>query len=83
MSERDKVYKLKVAAVFLVVLGALFGAGAAGLAFPYFVGNGVTSYYATVYSIILWIFVIGVFWLASILAAFKAKRIQQYITKGP
>ena len=79
MSERDKVYKLKVAAIFLVVLGVLFGWSAAGLAYVYFVGYGVTSANATVYSVILWIFVMGVFWLA----AFKAKRIQQYITRGP
>ena len=79
MSERDKAYKLKVAAIFLVVLGVLVGWSAAGYAYIYFVWNGVTSANATVYSIILWILVIGVFWLA----AFKIKRIQQYITKGP
>ena len=83
MSERDKVYKLKVGAIFLVVLGVLFGLGAAGYAYVYFVGNGVTSANATVYSFIVCIFVIGVFWLAALLAAFKAKRIQQYITRGP
>jgi hypothetical protein len=83
MSEREKVYKLKVGAVFLVVLGVLFGWSAAGFAYVYFVGNGVSSANATVYSIILWIFVMGVFWFAALLAAFKAKRIHQYITKGP
>ena len=79
MSERDKAVKLKVISVLLGALGVFAGWSAAGRAYIYFVGNGVTSYYATVYSIILWILVIGVFWLA----AFKIKRIQQYITKGP
>ena len=82
MSEREKAYKLKVGAIFLVVLGVLFGLGAAGYEYAYFVGNGVTSANATIYSIILWIFVIGVFWLAALLTAFKAKRIQRYITRN-
>ena len=77
ISDSDKAVKLKVIIVLLVVLGVLFGWSAAGRAYVCFVGNGVTSYYATVYSVVLWLFVIGVFWLA----AFKAKRIQHYITK--
>lgn len=76
-SEKDKAFKLKVIAVFLAVLGVLFGGGAAGFAYVFFVGVGVTSYYATVYSVILWLFVIAIFWLA----AFKLKKIQQYLTK--
>jgi hypothetical protein len=79
MSERDKAIKLKVIAVLLGALGVCAGGGAAAYAYVFFVGIGVTSYDATVYSVILWIFVIGVFWLA----AFKLKRIQQYITKEP
>jgi hypothetical protein len=79
MSERDKAVKLKVVSVLLGVLGVFAGWSAAGRAYLYFVGVGVTSYYATVYSVILWVSVIGAFGLA----AFKLKRIQQYITKGP
>ena len=77
MSERDKAVKLKVVSGLLGALGVCAGGGAAARAYLFFVGIGVTSYYATVYSIILWIFVIGGFWLA----AFKLKRIQQYVTK--
>ena len=77
MSERDKAVKLKVGSVLLGALGICAGAGAASRAYLYFVGVGVTSYYATVYAMILWVFVIAIFWLA----AFKLKRIQQYITR--
>ena len=77
MSERDKVVKLKVLSVLLGAEGVCAGAGAAGLAYVYFVGNEVPSYDATIYSVILWILVIAIFWLA----AFKLKRIQQYLSK--
>lgn len=79
MSEKDKAVKLKVMSVLLGALGVFAGWSAAGRAYLYFVGVGVTSVYATIYSIILWLSVLGVFWLV----AFKVKRIQQYITKGP
>ncbi|MCW4005304.1 MAG: hypothetical protein NWF04_01700 [Candidatus Bathyarchaeota archaeon] len=79
MSEREKAVKLKVISVLLGVLGVFAGGYAAGRSYVFFVENGVTSYYSTVYAVILWFFVIGAFWLA----AFKLKRIQHYITKEP
>jgi hypothetical protein len=38
----------------------------------------VTSCDATVYSAVVWVCVIAVFWVG----AFKLKKIQQFITKG-
>jgi hypothetical protein len=49
-SERDKAIKLKVIAVLLGALGVCAGGGAAAYAYVFFVGIGVTSYDATVYS---------------------------------
>jgi hypothetical protein len=77
MSERDKAIKLKVVSVLLGALGVCAGGSAAGYAYVFFVGIGATSYDATVYAVILWLFVIAVFWVA----ALNLKRIQQYITK--
>jgi hypothetical protein len=76
-SERDKAIKLKVIAVLLGALGVFAGWSTAGYAYTYFVGAGVTSYYATVYSVILWLFVTAIFWLT----ALKLKKIQQYLTQ--
>jgi hypothetical protein len=54
--------------VILALLGVVAGWAAASYAFVYFTGNGVTSGVATGYSIIVWLAVIGAFWLM----AFKA-----------
>ena len=56
--------------ILLVLLGVLVGWTVASYAFMYFIGNDVTSDYATGYSIILWIAIFGVFGLI----AFKVKR---------
>ncbi len=77
ISEQDKAIKLKVISVLLGALGVCAGGGAAAYAYVFFVEIGVPSYYATVYAVILWLSVIAIFWFA----AFKLKRIQQYITK--
>ena len=56
--------------VILVLLGVLVGWSAASYAYVYFIGNGVASDYATGYSIIVWLAVLGAFGLT----AFKVKR---------
>ena len=56
--------------IILVLLGVLVGWTVASYAFMYFIRNGVASDYATGYSIILWIAVLGAFGLI----AFKVKR---------
>jgi hypothetical protein len=75
MSGREKVVALKI---ILVLLGVFVGWTLAGYAFMYFIGNGVASDYATGYSIILWLAVLGAFGLI----AFKVKRIQNQGIKG-
>jgi hypothetical protein len=75
MSGREKVVALKI---ILVLLGVLVGWTVAAYAFIYFTGNGVASDYATGYSIILWLAVLGAFGLI----AFKVKRIQNQGIKG-
>jgi hypothetical protein len=67
MSGREKVVAVKI---ILVLLGVLIGWTVAGYAYVYFTGIGVASDYATGYSIILWLAVLGAFWLI----AFKVKR---------
>jgi hypothetical protein len=47
--------------VILALLGILVGWVVASYAFMYFTGNGVTSDYATGYSIIVWLVVLGAF----------------------
>jgi hypothetical protein len=69
MSGREKLVALKI---ILVLLGVLVGWTVASYAFIYFTGNGVASDYATGYSIILWLAILGAFGLI----AFKVKRIQ-------
>jgi len=59
--------------VILALLGVLAGWAVASYAFMYFIGNGVTSDYATGYSIVVWLAVLGAFWLA----AFKLRTIAQ------
>lgn len=49
--------------IILALLGVLVGWTAASYAFIYFTGNGVTSDYATGYSIIVWLVVLGAFGL--------------------
>jgi len=56
--------------IILTLLGVLVGWTAASYAFMYFTGNGVTSDYATGYSIIVWLAVLGAFWII----AFKLNR---------
>jgi len=56
--------------IILVLLGVLVGWTVASYAFMYFIGNGVASDYATGYSVILWLAVLGAFGLV----AFKVKR---------
>jgi hypothetical protein len=51
--------------VILTLVGVLAGWTVASYAFMYFIGNGVTSDYATGYSIIVWLVVLGVFWLVA------------------
>jgi len=75
MSGREKVVALKI---ILVLLGVFVGWTLAGYTFMYFIGNGVASDYATGYSIILWLAVLGAFGLI----AFKVKRIQNQGIKG-
>ena len=60
MSRRAEGAVLKI---ILVLLGVLVGWTAASYAFMYFIRNGVASDYATGYSIILWIAVLGAFGL--------------------
>jgi hypothetical protein len=67
MSRRAEGAALKI---ILVLLGVLTGWTAASYAFMYFIRNGVTSDYATGYSIILWLAVFGAFGFI----AFKVKR---------
>jgi hypothetical protein len=67
MSGREKGVALKI---ILVLLGVLIGWTVASYAFVYFIGNGVASDYATGYSIILWLAVLGAFGLI----AFKVKN---------
>jgi hypothetical protein len=67
MSRRVNWAALKI---ILVLLGVLTGWTAASYAFMYFIRNGVASDYATGYSIILWLAVLGAFGLI----AFKVKR---------
>ena len=55
--------------IILVLLGVFAGWAVAGYAYMYFIGNGLTSDYATGYSIILCLAVFGVF----VLFAFKIK----------
>jgi hypothetical protein len=66
MSGREKVVALKV---ILVLLGVFVGWSVAGYAYVYFTGIGVASDYATGYSIILWLAILGAFGLI----AFKVK----------
>ena len=54
----------------MVLLGVLVGWTVASYAFMYFIGNGVASDYATGYSIIVWLAILGAFGLV----AFKVKR---------
>ncbi len=77
MSEREKGYKRKVASIFLGVSGVLFGWGAAGYAYFCFSRIGVAIYDATVYSVIVSLSVIAIFWLV----ASNLKRIQKILTK--
>ena len=56
--------------IILVLLGVLIGWTAASYAFMYFIRNGVASDYATGYSIIVFLAVLGAFGLI----AFKVKR---------
>ena len=56
--------------IILVLLGVLTGWTAASYAFMYFIRNGVASDYATGYSIIVFLAVLGAFGLI----AFKVKR---------
>jgi len=67
MSGREQGVALKV---ILVLLGVLVGWSVAGYAYVYFTGIGVASDYATGYSIILWLAVLGAFGLI----AFKVKN---------
>lgn len=66
MSGIEKVVALKV---ILVLLGVFVGWSVAGYAYVYFTGIGVSSDYATGYSISFWLAVLGAFWLI----AFKVK----------
>jgi hypothetical protein len=59
-----------VVRIILVLLGVLTGWTAASYAFMYFIRNGVASDYATGYSIIVWLAVLGAFGLI----ALKAKK---------
>ena len=56
--------------IILVLLGVLIGWTVASYAFMYFIRNGVASDYATGYSIIVFLAVLGAFGLV----AFKVKR---------
>jgi len=56
--------------IILVLIGFFAGWSVAGFAYVYFTGIGVASDYATGYSIILWLAVLGAFGLF----AFKVKR---------
>jgi len=59
-SGREKVVALKI---ILILQGVFVGWSVAAYAYVYFTGIGVTSDYATGYSIILWLAVLGAFWL--------------------
>ena len=61
-SEGEKRAALRV---ILVLLGVFVGWVAASYAFMYFIGNGVTSDYATGYSIIVFLAALGAFTLAA------------------
>jgi hypothetical protein len=52
--------------VILALAGVFAGWTAASYAFMYFIGNGVTSDYATGYSIIVWLAVLGAFGLIAV-----------------
>jgi len=56
----------------LALLGVLVGWVAASYAFMYFIGNGVTSDYATGYSVIVFLAFFGAFGLA----AFKVRSVR-------
>jgi hypothetical protein len=56
--------------IILFLLGVLTGWTVASYAFMYFIRSGVSSDYATGYSIILWLAVLGAFGFV----AFKVKR---------
>lgn len=71
MSKEGKEAALRV---ILVLLGVLVGWVAASYAFVYFLGNGVTSDYATGYSIIVFLAFFGAFGLT----AFKVKSVRAY-----
>jgi hypothetical protein len=60
MSKRAKKTAVRI---LLALAGVFAGWAVASYAFMYFTGNGVTSDYATGYSIIVWLAVLGVFWL--------------------
>ena len=60
----------EVAAILLGLSGILWGWVAASYAYVYFVDNGVASDYATGYSVIVALAVLGVF----LLIAFKVRR---------
>ena len=49
--------------IILVLLGVFVGWAVASYAFMYFTGNGVTSDYATGYSIVVFLTVLGAFGL--------------------
>ena len=55
--------------IILVLLGVFVGWTVASYAFMYFIRNGVASDYATGYSIIVWLAVLGAFGII----AFKIK----------
>jgi hypothetical protein len=52
--------------IILVLLGILVGWTVASYAFVYFIGTGVASNYATGYSIILWLAILGAFGLIAL-----------------
>jgi hypothetical protein len=60
VSRRAKNAALRI---ILVLLGIFWGWTLAAYAYVYFVENGVTSNYATGYSIIVWLAVLGTFGL--------------------
>ena len=60
--------------VILALFGVLTGWTAASYAFGYFITNGVTSDYATGYSIIVFLAVLGAFGLIEVLVFMKERR---------
>jgi hypothetical protein len=77
MFEREKAYRRKVASVLLGISGVLFGLAAAGYAYFCFSKIGVTAFDASIYAVIMCIFVLGILWLV----AFNLKRILQIFAK--